>query len=47
MSVTARQFFGVTDQDIESAELAAIIQQIQENDPTRWLYLENADPKGA
>ena len=41
MSTTARQFFGVTDQNIESAELAALIQQIQENDPTRWLYLEN------
>ncbi|MDB2317777.1 SurA N-terminal domain-containing protein [Flavobacteriales bacterium] len=41
MSTTARQFFGVTGQDIKPAELAAVIQQIQDNDPQRWLYLEN------
>lgn len=41
MSTTARQFFGVTGQDIKPAELAAVIQQIQDNDPRRWLYLEN------
>jgi peptidyl-prolyl cis-trans isomerase D len=41
MSATAKQFFGVTREDVEPAELAAVIQQLQENDPARWMYLEN------
>jgi len=41
MSATAKQFFGVTGEDVEPAELAAVIQQLQENDPARWMYLEN------
>lgn len=41
MSATAKQFFGVNGQDVDPAELAAVIQQLQENDPARWMYLEN------
>jgi parvulin-like peptidyl-prolyl isomerase len=41
MSATARQFFGVSGQDISAAQLAGVIQQIHDNDPQRWMYFEN------
>ncbi|MCS5663776.1 MAG: SurA N-terminal domain-containing protein [Flavobacteriales bacterium] len=41
MSATARQFFGVSGQDVTSAQLASLIQQIHDNDPQRWMYFEN------
>lgn len=41
MSTTAKQFFGITGQDITSAQLAGVIQQIHDNDPQRWMYFEN------
>ena len=41
MSVTAKQFFGVTGQDVTPAQLAGVIQQIHENDPQRWMYFVN------
>ena len=41
MSVTAKQFFGVTGQDVTAAQLAGVIQQIHDNDPQRWMYFEN------
>lgn len=41
MSSTARQFFGVTNQDVSSEQLAAVIQQIHDTDPLRWVYFEN------
>jgi len=41
MSATARQFFGVSGQDIAPEQLASIIQQIHDNDPLRWMYFEN------
>ena len=41
MSSTARQFFGATNQDISSEQLAAVIQQIHDTDPLRWMYFEN------
>lgn len=41
MSATAKQFFGVANQDISSAQLANLIQQIHDNDPLRWMYFEN------
>jgi len=41
MSATAKQFFGVTGQDVTPAQLAGVIQQIHDNDPQRWMYFEN------
>ena len=41
MSSTARQFFGATNQDVSSEQLAAVIQQIHDTDPLRWMYFEN------
>jgi hypothetical protein len=41
MSATARQIFGLSGQDITPAQLATIIQQIQEQDPQRWIYFES------
>ena len=41
MSATARQIFGLTGQEITPAQLATIIQQIQEQDPQRWIYFES------
>ena len=41
MSATAQQFFGVSGQDVTSAQLASLIQQIHDNDPQRWMYFEN------
>lgn len=41
MSATAKQFFGVTGQDVTAAQLAGVIQQIHDNDPQRWMYFEN------
>jgi len=41
MSVTAKQFFGVTGQDVTAGQLAGVIQQIHDNDPQRWMYFEN------
>jgi peptidyl-prolyl cis-trans isomerase D len=41
MSATAKQFFGVTGQDVSSAQLAGVVQQIHDNDPQRWMYFEN------
>ena len=41
MSPTARQFFGVSGQDISPEQLASVIQQIHDNDPLRWMYFEN------
>ncbi len=41
MSATAKQFFGVANQDISPAQLANLIQQIYDNDPLRWMYFEN------
>ena len=41
MSSTARQFFGATAQDVSSEQLAAVIQQIHDTDPLRWMYFEN------
>lgn len=41
MSNTAKQFFGLSGQDISAAQLAGIIQQIHDNDPLRWMYFEN------
>ena len=41
MSTTAKQFFGVTGQDVTPAQLAGVIQQIHDNDPQRWMYFEN------
>ena len=40
MSSTARQFFGATNQDVSSEQLAAVIQQIHDTDPLRWMYFE-------
>jgi hypothetical protein len=40
MSSTARQFFGATSQDVSSEQLAAVIQQIHDTDPLRWMYFE-------
>ena len=41
MSSTARQFFGATAQNVSSEQLAAVIQQIHDTDPLRWMYFEN------
>ena len=41
MSTTAKQFFGITGQDVTPAQLAGVIQQIHDNDPQRWMYFEN------
>ena len=41
MSNTAKQIFGLSGQDITPAQLATIIQQIQEQDPQRWIYFES------
>lgn len=41
MSATAKQFFGITGQDVTPAQLAGVIQQIHDNDPQRWMYFEN------
>ena len=41
MSTTAKQFFGVSGQDVTAAQLAGVIQQIHDNDPQRWMYFEN------
>ncbi len=41
MSSTARQFFGATNQDVSSEQLAGVIQQIHDTDPLRWMYFEN------
>jgi peptidyl-prolyl cis-trans isomerase D len=41
MSSTAKQFFGITGQDVTPAQLAGVIQQIHDNDPQRWMYFEN------
>ena len=41
MSATAKQIFGLTGQEITPEQLATIIQQIQEQDPQRWIYFEN------
>ena len=40
MSSTAKQFFGATNQDISPEQLAAVIQQIHDTDPLRWMYFE-------
>tara|TARA_B100000780_G_scaffold236221_1_gene177010 strand:+ start:214 stop:2001 length:1788 start_codon:yes stop_codon:yes gene_type:complete len=41
MSATAKQFFGVSGQDVSAGQLAGVIQQIHDNDPQRWMYFEN------
>ena len=41
MSATAKQIFGITGQEITPEQLATIIQQIQEQDPQRWIYFES------
>lgn len=41
MSATAKQFFGVTGQDVSAPQLAGVVQQIHDNDPQRWMYFEN------
>lgn len=41
MSPTAKQFFGITGQDVSTPQLASLIQQIHDNDPQRWMYFEN------
>lgn len=41
MSTTAKQFFGISGQDVTPAQLAGVIQQIHDNDPQRWMYFEN------
>jgi hypothetical protein len=41
MSPTAKQFFGITGQDVSTPQLASLIQQIHDNDPLRWMYFEN------
>jgi peptidyl-prolyl cis-trans isomerase D len=41
MSTTAKQFFGITGQDVSAAQLAGVVQQIHDNDPQRWMYFEN------
>jgi hypothetical protein len=41
MSPTAKQFFGITGQDVSTPQLASLIQQISDNDPLRWMYFEN------
>ena len=41
MSPTAKQFFGITGQDVSTPQLATLIQQIHDNDPLRWMYFEN------
>jgi len=41
MSATAKQFFGVTGQDVSAGQLAGVIQQIHDTDPQRWMYFEN------
>tara|TARA_Y100000385_G_C13108100_1_gene649715 strand:- start:3409 stop:5196 length:1788 start_codon:yes stop_codon:yes gene_type:complete len=41
MSPTAKQFFGITGQEVSSPQLASLIQQIHDNDPLRWMYFEN------
>ncbi len=40
MSSTAKQFFGATNQDVSPEQLAAVIQQIHDTDPLRWMYFE-------
>lgn len=40
MSSTARQFFGATNQNFSSEQLASVIQQIHDTDPLRWMYFE-------
>jgi len=40
MSATAKQIFGISGQDISPSQLATIIQQIQDQDPQRWIYFE-------
>ena len=35
-----QQFFGATNQDISPEQLAAVIQQIHDTDPLRWMYFE-------
>ena len=41
MSPTAKQFFGITGQEVSTPQLASLIQQIHDNDPLRWMYFEN------
>ena len=41
MSPTARQFFGITTQDVSPEQLASTIQQITEREPFTWKYIEN------
>jgi parvulin-like peptidyl-prolyl isomerase len=41
MSNTAKQFFGISGQEVAPGQLATLIQQIHDNDPQRWLYFEN------
>ena len=41
MSPTARQFFGLTTQDVSPEQLASSIQQINERQPFTWKYIEN------
>ena len=41
MSATAKQIFGLSGQEITPEQLATIIQQIQEQDPQRWIYFES------
>ena len=41
MSLTAKQFFGISEQEVSTEQLASLAQQINENDPQRWIYFEN------